>query len=88
MTICVQCKHLIRVWPNDSPEGQGLGWDNFGCRKSTMEPLCDPVTGELMCDGPGVRIEERIDGKMTSVAFYERCRDVNEGDCPMYEEKS
>lgn len=79
MNICIKCKHLVR-----SPVE---GSSNVGCAKVRVEPVCDPVTGEIVASGPALRVEERFDAKTISLRFYARCRDANKGNCTMYEQE-
>lgn len=85
MNVCVECKHLILVWPTGHGAAQALGKKNYGCKASQLKPLLHPVTGEIWGGQSAVRIEEGVDSKTVALTFYAVCEDINMGDCGMYE---
>lgn len=72
MKICVKCKHLVKH--HDS----GI-WYDLGCGKVARPKKMCPVTGEMVTADSGVTVKD---------VTYAYCRDINHGDCEMYEEKS
>ncbi len=73
-TVCINCRHH---------EGKGT-WYNHICKheEGVRQQEQNPVTGEIEFSmkndlGRSVFVEEE----------YPYCRDVNHGNCPLYEEK-
>ena len=75
MTICVECAHCVKTDPAPI-------WYNFRCSALPQEGERDPVTG--IAGYP--RIND-LGGTYYDSCPYPYCRDINKGDCPMFEKK-
>lgn len=73
MTICAKCRHYLSLAPL---------WYDQCWQASPLEQGSDPVTGQ---DG------SRIGGYVAPAMFvrqpYAKCRTINDGNGPLYEEK-
>lgn len=69
MTICAECRHLIR-------EGSGAHWGDYVCGAITRARGVDLVTGQETWLEGGFPAQE-----------HPYCRNVNNGDCKLFEKK-
>ena len=79
-TICYQCK----FFHNEEPTGPRKDvWYNHVCKASPLPIDMNPVTGEMQartCNDLGQVIHTN--------RTFEFCRNINKGDCELFEPKS
>ena len=78
-TICANCIHMLNVRAN--PAAPDV-WYNFYCKASTLPETVDPVTGKK-----GFLASNDLGRKIIVDTPYLYCRDVNDYNCHLYEEK-
>ena len=75
MKTCVSCKHLRRKGPTNI-------WYDLLCAKAPREVTVCPLTGES-----GFKGKNDLGGEYVTQDAFRYCRDINKGDCEMWEAK-
>lgn len=79
MTICLNCKFHYN---GGRFSGNILAWYNHFCTASLRTKAIDPVTGEENYIGKNDLGQEYF-----TPNSYSYCRDINKGNCPLYQKK-
>lgn len=79
MTICAECKHVLRIIRNQACP---TSWYNYQCAAAPRPPAIDPVTGEH-----GWATRNDLGRDTVSDQKFNYCRDVNTGQCSLFEKR-